>query len=257
MTLARNLCCPVMPHHTLYGLGAVLSHTINGEERPVSYASRTLSPAERNYAPLDKKGAAVIFGIRKFHQYLFGQKFKIFTHHKPLLGMFKADKAVPSMASPRIQRWALLLAGYDYDLTYREGSKNGNADGLSRLPLADTVVKVPVPGDTILLMERLEATPVWADYIAEWTASDPVLQQVVRRVQQGLPEMVVSDNGTRYTSAKFGDFMARNGILHVKTAPRHPSSNGLVERSVRTFKEGMKKMDESGGTVHTKVFVSL
>ena len=46
--------------------------------------------------------------------------------------------------------------------------------------------------------------------------------------------------------------MARNGILHVKTAPRHPS-NGLAERSVRIFKEGMKKMDESGGTVHTKL----
>jgi len=46
--------------------------------------------------------------------------------------------------------------------------------------------------------------------------------------------------------------MARNGILHVKTAPRHPSSNGLAERPVRIFKEGMKKMDESGGTVHTQ-----
>ena len=47
--------------------------------------------------------------------------------------------------------------------------------------------------------------------------------------------------------------MARNGILHVKTAPRHPSSNGLVERSFPIFKEGMKKLEGFGGTVHTRL----
>ena len=81
------------------------------------------------------------------------------------MGLFKAEKAVPAMASPRIQRWALLLAAYDYELAHREGSKHGNADGLSRLPLSDTVVEVPVAGETILLIERLEALPVCADHI--------------------------------------------------------------------------------------------
>lgn len=47
--------------------------------------------------------------------------------------------------------------------------------------------------------------------------------------------------------------MARNGILHVKTAPRHPSSDGLVEKPVRTFNKGMKKLEGSGGTVHTRL----
>ena len=101
------------------------------------------------------------------------------------MGLFKADKAVPVMTSPRIQRWALLLAAYDYELVYCEGSKHGNADGLSRLPLTDIVVEVPIPGDTILLMVHLEALPVCADDIADWTATDPVLQQVLRKVQQG------------------------------------------------------------------------
>ena len=80
---------------------------------------------------------------------------------------------------------ALLLAVYDYEHVYREGCKHGNADGLSRLPLPDTVTKVPIPDETILLMSQLEVLPVGADQIADWTASDPVLQQVLRRVQQG------------------------------------------------------------------------
>ena len=183
MTLVRNLCCLVTPHLTDWERSY---RTLSMEKKGLSRTPRgPYHPAERNYAQLDKEGAAVIFGLKKFHQYLYGQKFKIFTDHKPLLGLFKAEKAVPTMASPKIQRWALLLAAYDYELVYREGCKHGNADGLSRLPLPDTVAKVPIPGETILLMSQLEVLPVGADQIADWTASDPVLQQVLRGVQQG------------------------------------------------------------------------
>ena len=57
----------------------------------------------------------------------------------------------------------------------------------------------------------------------------------------GLPEVLLTDNGTVFTSSEFEEFMKKNEIRHVKSAPFHPASNGLAERAVQTFKEGMKK----------------
>jgi hypothetical protein len=62
---------------------------------------------------------------------------------------------------------------------------------------------------------------------------------------QGLHEMVVSDNGPAFVSKEFEEFLRKNGVRHVTSAPYHPSSNGLVERAVQTFKQAMKKQKGS------------
>ena len=70
-------------------LGAVLSHRMeDGNERLISYVSRTLTAAEKGYCQLEKEGLAVVFEVKHFHQYLFGCPFSIFTDHKPLMGLF-------------------------------------------------------------------------------------------------------------------------------------------------------------------------
>jgi len=67
----------------------------------------------------------------------------------------------------------------------------------------------------------------------------------------GLPEVMVTGNGTYFTSSKFQEFARRNSIGHVHIAPYHPSSNGLAERAVYTFKLGIRK--QLAGTLQTKV----
>ena len=114
------------------GVGAVISHVLpNGSEHPIAFASRTLSPSECNYAQIEKEALALIFGVKKFHQYLYGRKFILVTDHKPL----KAKKGIPSLAAARLQHWAIILASYQYEIEFRPTQENSNADALSHLPL--------------------------------------------------------------------------------------------------------------------------
>ena len=113
-----------------YGVGAVLSQVCNGDEKPVAYASRALKTAECNYSQLEKERLALIYGVRKFHNYLFGRTFTLFTDHKPLQSLLNESKPIPCMASAHIKRWALTLALYEYTIKYKSGLANSNADEL-------------------------------------------------------------------------------------------------------------------------------
>ena len=141
----------------------------------MAYASRTLSKAGRNYAQFEREALAIVFGVKRFHFYVYGLKFLITTDHKPLLGVFGEGKPVPPMASSRMIRWSVILQGYDYQLQYRPGSSNHCADALSRLPCEDTLENTPVPFETVHLMQALDRSPVGATEIARLTERDPQL----------------------------------------------------------------------------------
>ena len=113
------------------GLGAILMQSDGQETRPVAYASRSLSDVERRYSQTEREALAVVWGCEKFHLYLYGTTFKLFTDHKPLEFIYSPKGKPP----PRIERWVLRLQPYRFKVVHMPGKTNP-ADVLSRLPIS-------------------------------------------------------------------------------------------------------------------------
>uniref|UniRef100_A0A914L5U3 Reverse transcriptase/retrotransposon-derived protein RNase H-like domain-containing protein n=1 Tax=Meloidogyne incognita TaxID=6306 RepID=A0A914L5U3_MELIC len=117
-----------------YGVGAVISHKYSdGSEKAIEYASKSLSNSEKNYGQIEKEALALVFAVQKFHKMLFGRKFKLRTDHKPLLAIFGNKKGIKIQTASRLQRWALILTNYDFQIEFVSTEKMGMADSLSRL----------------------------------------------------------------------------------------------------------------------------
>jgi hypothetical protein len=111
-------------------IGAILSQGPVGSDRPICYASRTLNDSELNYSTIEKELLAIVFATKYFRPYLFGRPFKILTDHKPLQWLINLKEP-----NSRLTRWRLKLSEYTYDVIYKKGKLNTNADALSRIEI--------------------------------------------------------------------------------------------------------------------------
>ncbi|UYV82062.1 K02A2.6-like, partial [Cordylochernes scorpioides] len=169
------------------GVGAVLSHIIEGQERPIMFASRTLSEAEQNYSQIEKEALAIIYGVTKFHQFIYGRKFILITDHKPLVTILGSRSGIPTFSTSRLQRWALILSAYTYDIKFRRTQDHGNADLLSRFPVGcEEIPRL----NNVYALSFVEELPITAEEIATETEKDEVLSLAKFYTQQGWPEKV-------------------------------------------------------------------
>ncbi|XP_055634261.1 uncharacterized protein K02A2.6-like [Toxorhynchites rutilus septentrionalis] len=339
------------------GIGAVILHRFpNGIIKAVSHASRSLTVAEQNYSQIEKEALALVFPCTKFHRLLWGRRFTFQTDHQPLLRIFGSKKGIPVHTANRLQRWALTLLGYDFNIEYVSTRDFGYADVLSRLisnhpkpdeeaviamvrveddvsscfhdsiqdlPVTHESLKFATKKDTVLQKAISYAQGSWpsrCDGIEVfWPTIDEDITNYVRRCPScanaakspphaqpqpwpraegpwqrlhidfagpvdgeyylvvvdsfskwpeilqtryptisttttflrecfarfGIPTVIVSSNGSQFTSAEFRDFCEEFGIVHFRTAPYHPQYQ-TGKRFVDTLKRSLKKIVDGG-----------
>ena len=118
-----------------YGLGAVLLQQVGYKWKPIAYTSRSMSDTEKRYAQIEKEALAVTWSCDKFSNYILGCHFGIKTNHKPLVPLL-STKNLDNLP-PRVLRFQLRLARYNYDIQHVPGKLLYTADTLSRAPVKD------------------------------------------------------------------------------------------------------------------------
>ena len=151
------------------GLGAALLQ----DNKPIAYASRSLTKTEQRYAVIEKETLAIVFAMERFHQYIYGKTVPVESDHKPLMAI--QHKHVNNCPA-RIQRFLLRLQKYDYVIHYKKGKEQVLSDALSRAVEPNVQDHTEVPQEEIsamvMLVNSMTDTP------------EPVMKKILKDQQE-------------------------------------------------------------------------
>ena len=172
-----------------YGLGAAIFQTFGQELKPIAFASRTLTDAEKKYAQIEKECLAAVWACEKFDRYITGvESFRLITDHKPLVPLINTQDL--NRSPLRCQRLLMRLRRYNAIAEHVPGKQLVVPDTLSRSPL--NVVESSTAGDVDAYVSSVTSTKAISDRrldeIRTATENDPILQEVIKLTRYGWPD---------------------------------------------------------------------
>lgn len=242
-------------------IGAVLSQGPIGQDKPIAYASRTLSDTESRYSTIERELLAIIWATKHFRPYLYGHKFTIYTDHRPLAWLYSLKEP-----NSKLTRWRLRLQEYDFDIIYKKGKQNTNADALSRIKLNaldsdddDTSMKVNVDSKDIDLdafMKELE------DRVTELKKKKK--KEVTER-QDSFETITISDSektktisdisGTATVVISDDDEMNVDDSIEYPVIPDNKSSTATAHSGIELESHGIPILHEAIDTKPNQILV--
>ena len=226
------------------GLGAVLSQTqSDGRSHPIAYASRALSPQEKNYGITELETLAVVWAISHFHAYVYGYKVTVLTDHSAV----KAVLGTPSPSGKHARWWTKVFGSRvkEVDIVYRSGKENLNADALSRQPhllapsegIAEADVQVATIDSTatpglekcsiqdLLHIEPRSGVPSPSDNFSVEQRKDPEINRMINYLENG--DLPADDKQARTVAAQASLFVIIDDILY-HLHPKHGDRKCVV-----------------------------
>jgi len=180
------------------GVSCVLNHKIIDDdgsisERPVLFASCSLTPTQQKYSQLYREALAVIFAVTKLKKYSWGRHFTLAKDNQPIRHIFAPGKGITVLASHSLQHWAAILSGFNYTLEHRKSNFLSVADALCRLPMNVHLLEIfheTIPDDL----------PVDMEAVVEATRADPLLS---KNTLNGWPNHLNDPSLTAYFKVRF------------------------------------------------------